>query len=388
MGETDRHEVLRRKARAGREEHQARVMAPPRALRLAIARAAEQLFEMALTVTSIEFRQVIQDQAIAAFSDDRLLMVLDGPQGALGAASVEVSVLSGLIEMQTMGQVLPRAPDQRVPTQTDAALVAPFLHATFHGFAENLGAEKQAQWAEGYRFGAMIDGTRMLSLLLEAPDFHLFRLKTVLGETAKEGEIVIALPVALPVEPVQTHAEGEEDGAPGCRLQLGQGALLAAEAPLTAVLHRIKMPLADISGLKPGDLLPIPRERLIDTRLVAGTEHRLSKCRLGQINGFRAVRLVAASDAARHEAGLDDGADDIEQPGESLHQLPGGLPGELTDLSDSDIEQGLSDEIKAKDQALADPGRDDEPDPPELTDLPELGQMGDLSDLTELALDD
>ena len=213
MGETDRTDVLRRKARSGREEHQARVMSPTRALRLAMARSADELFEMALAVSSIKLEQVSQAEALAAFSDENLLMVLDGPQGAIGAASVEIPILAGLIEMQTMGRVLPGAAETRAPTQTDAALVAPLLDASLEGFVENLDGTAEARWAEEVRFGARVESARMLSLLVEAADFHLFRLNVALGEGAKEGGIVIALPVLLPGAPKSSAGDAAGSNA-------------------------------------------------------------------------------------------------------------------------------------------------------------------------------
>ena len=241
MDESERNDVLRRKARTGREEHKARVMSPPRALRLAIARAADEIFDMALTVSQIRLDHLSQEQALAAFQDDRLLMVLDGPNGAIGAASVDLSILSGLIEMQTMGKVVGGASGSRQPTQTDAALVAPLLDASLRGFVENLAGEAEAAWAEGVRFGARVESRRMLALLVEAADFHLFRMEVALGDGAREGHIVIALP-DMPRTEERPRRARTSTARPGGRT-LGQGALLAAEAPLTAVLHRIRMPL-------------------------------------------------------------------------------------------------------------------------------------------------
>lgn len=379
MGETDRTDVLRRKARSGREEHQARVMSPTRALRLAMARSADELFEMALSVSSIKLEQVSQAEALAAFSDENLLMVLDGPQGAIGAASVEIPILAGLIEMQTMGRVLPGAAETRAPTQTDAALVAPLLDASLEGFVENLDGTAEARWAEEVRFGARVESARMLSLLVEAADFHLFRLNVALGEGAKEGGIVIALPVLLPGAP--ESSAGDAAGSEG-RLLLGQGALLVAEAPLNAVLHRIRMPLAEVSQLKPGERLTIPRAALNDTRLEAGGMSSLRNCRLGQINGFRAVRLSAGADSARLAGGPEtrmDEDDEAEEVGAGLRQLPGGLPGEMTDLADGDQSRLIAEaEAEAADQAQ---GRSALPDLSQPTaDLPDLGDLGDLGD--------
>ena len=317
MGEAERIHVLQRKARTGRDEHQARVMSPARALRLAVAWAADDLFDLALSVSSIHVSQAGQDGTVAAFPGDMLIMVLDGPGGATGAAAVDMAVLGGLIEMQTVGQVLKRPGAVRQPTQTDAALVAPLVDAMLEGFAGNLAEEAGAGWVAGYRFGAMIEGPRMLGLLLEAPDFHLFRLQVDLGAGARQGEIALALPArpAVP-QPAEDAGAEAEAGAAEARLRLGEGALLAAQAPLDAVLHRFRMPLAGIAALRPGDIIDIPREALAATRLELGRGNGAVSCRLGQINGHRAVRLSVAPGAAGRTTGFgaEDEMDDIEAP--------------------------------------------------------------------------
>ncbi|UYV35904.1 FliM/FliN family flagellar motor C-terminal domain-containing protein [Rhodobacteraceae bacterium D3-12] len=373
MDEADRQKTLRRIARTGREEHQARVMTPSRALRLALARAADELFELPLSVSSVQLTMVSQEQAIAAFDEGPLVMVLDGPEGAVGAVSVAVPLLAGLIEVQTMGQVMARDAGARAPTQTDAALVAPLLNASFAGFVENLDGEEEGRWAEGFRFGAMIEGMRMLPLLFEAADFHLFRLQVSLGDGAKDGEIVIALPVVLPPEEDAEDSMDNPQMAHGGRIKLGQGALMTAQAPMSAVLHQVKMPLAEVSGLKPGDVLTIPRGALSNTRLTDGQGQGVARCRLGQINGFRAVRLVLGRDAALKTQGasadmLNGEANTLEAL--DLMQSPGGMPGEFAQVEDVEVVSAVA----------------DLPNVGELGDLPELGDLGgDLSDLPELA---
>lgn len=383
MDETDRSDVLRRKARIGREEHQARVMSPQRAMRLGMARAADDLFDLPLSVSAVQLETAGQTETLKAFRDTDLLMVLDGPEGAIGAASVEMPILAGLIEMQTMGHLLSVAPEPRAPTQTDAALMAPLLDASLEGFVENLADSPEAQWGDGVRFGARVESARMLSLLLEAPDFHLFRLDIALGEGARVGGLVIALPVPVsaPIE-AQAHGDGNSPGAREVRM--GQGALLAAEAPLTAVLHRIRMPLARVSELAPGDRLLIPRDALSDTRLEAGKESAMRKCRLGQINGFRAVRLSMGADGT-----LIGGAPEAEEPEENAApgapptapQAKAGARGtHAPDRAGNGGEAGrkaapLRPSARAQDVAGA------------TSDLPDLGDLGDLGDLPELALD-
>ncbi|WP_322865969.1 FliM/FliN family flagellar motor C-terminal domain-containing protein [Aquicoccus sp. G2-2] len=382
MSEAGRTPILQRKARSGREEHQARTMTPARALRLAFARAADELFDLALAVTAMEISACGQPGVIGAFAQERLIMVLDGPDGAIGAASVDMQIIAGLIEMQTMGQVTRRAAEPRKPTQTDAALIAPLLNATLSGFAAGLAADlagdqaknqasnQAGQAAAGFRFGAMIEGPRLLGLLLDAPDFHLFRLTLDLGGGGKQGELVLALPVC-PVSP----PEGEAAGGTGQETQLGQGALMAAHAPMAAVLHRLSLPLAELVALKPGERLDIPREALARTRLEDGRGEGIVTCRLGQINGFRAVRLRGAVASLRAALSDDRETDaDVGQPGAPAPSEAGEeeVPKRATGARDGAKEAaplatgGASDGLS---EIPASPSARDLPDLPELPEL-------------------
>ncbi|MDQ2091386.1 FliM/FliN family flagellar motor C-terminal domain-containing protein [Marimonas arenosa] len=421
MDEAERTHVLQRKARSGREEHQARVMTPPRALRLSLARVADELFGLPLSVSSIHVGETGQDGTVAGFADDHLIVVLDGPEGSIGAVSVDLAVLSGLIEMQTTGHVVPRDPDPRMPTQTDAALVAPLIDGMLAGFAENLSEAPETGWARGFRFGAMIEETRLLGLLLEALDFHVFRLQVDLGGGARSGEIMLALPVvAAPQADCPDPGAGavaeRATGAGGCSLRLGQGALMDAEACLTAVLHRIRLPLAEIGALRPGDVLHIPRTALAETRLETGTERNGIACRLGQINGHRAVRLNAGAGGAAAAAADADAmswpqpptmpeprrsepaqiaaaigaTEEAPDPDRERTQAGGAaVTGQRDHHADPAAPNSLPEDLHAT-EAAAGVGNESAPVLPGAPDLPDLsdpGDLGDVSDLPELALD-
>lgn len=197
MGETNANDVLRRKAKAGREEHQARVMSPVRAMRLALSRSAETLFELALSVTGVQNEQLGQDALLRSFDDDMLFIVLDGPNGALGAAALETSLVSGFVEKQTIGRVSAANGDKRIATATDAALVAPYVTRVLGEMSEHLGTE-DGKLTDGFRFGARVETKRHLGLMIEAPDYQVLRAQLELEGGMRRGEIVICLPIEKP----------------------------------------------------------------------------------------------------------------------------------------------------------------------------------------------
>ena len=54
--------VLQRKARAGNEERQARSMTVPKSLRVGLAKAGDDLFDMALAVIGVTLEKISNDE--------------------------------------------------------------------------------------------------------------------------------------------------------------------------------------------------------------------------------------------------------------------------------------------------------------------------------------
>ncbi len=297
MASQGNHSIIHRKAQGGRLDFDARVMSPAKALRLALAKSADRLLDLVLTVTTVEQISLAQGKLRDVAGSDGLLIVLDGAAGARGAAKFDMQFLAGLIEMQTTGFVKAAEAEPRPVTITDAAMVAPMLNAVMQGFD----AELSEAWAEhrapGFRFGDMVEDGRALALLLDAPEYDMFQLNVDLAEGAKAGRLTLILPVQPTIE--------EAVQGPGA--QTGDMRSIrdhALEAPVTmdAIMARIKMPLNEICQLEGGDLLTVPAECLSKTELVAAGNHVVSEVLLGQMNGFRAVRFAPSRDMATPEA--------------------------------------------------------------------------------------
>ena len=120
--------ALHRKAQAGRVEHQTRAMSVPKALRLTLAKVADDLFDMVTAAIGVRMEQRGGDALGDLFDGPVLLMSLDGPPGRCGAAVLDPLLVGGLIQQQTTGKVMPETGDvPRPSTTTDAAICAPFL---------------------------------------------------------------------------------------------------------------------------------------------------------------------------------------------------------------------------------------------------------------------
>lgn len=395
MASSESNAVLRKKASAARETYQARAMSPDKALRLSLAKSADELLDLSVVVLSCRYDFLTAEDLAEHLSDEALLILLDGAQRVPGALMLDLASTSALVEQNTMGRVSPLEPEARPTTTTDAALIGPLIDDVFLRIAMMLEGDRSANWMAGYTFGVRLENVRLLTLALETPDFHVFRLQLEYGST-RQGEMLIALPDRSHLPTPELDGETAGSGA-----TVGD-AVMAAPASIEAVLHRVTMPFAKIRGLGVGDVIEIPRTALEQTRLeTPGEDGRrtcLGKVRLGQMNGARAVRLTmaglaearAAAEAAQGGTGgglsldfdADDampamdlpgadlpGSDDLPDPGEALPDLPD--LSDLPELSQQDETDGAGDF----------PAMGDLPDLPDLSDLPELdGEGGEGAD--------
>ncbi|HEY9038115.1 MAG TPA: FliM/FliN family flagellar motor C-terminal domain-containing protein [Roseovarius sp.] len=283
--------VIHRKARASREEYQARAMSPAKALRLALAQASDTHFDLPMVVTTVEQVEISQTALRAEFSGGGLLVLLDGPKGACGAVRMDDALLSALIEVQTTGRVTGRPSGGRAVTRTDAAIAAPLIDAALERAEAQLSEETPDHWANGFRFGVMMEDARGMSLALNAAAFHVFRMTVELGEGAFPGSIAFLLPVPV-APPPRATAPGEEK----VQRTLEQSAM-NAPVSLEAVLGRVSIPLTQLCGLTPGDVVPFKTDRPLQIRLETSQKHVVTLGRLGQMNGMRAVRLAPGGES-------------------------------------------------------------------------------------------
>ena len=264
-----------------------------RQLHRALETAADKRFGLAVEVRGVHQSLRPLDDVRGLLEERGFLALLEGrPAAGFG---LDMAVLSGLVEHQTIGSVLSRSEMSRPPTRVDAALLAPLLDECLMRFGVSLAEDGQYSWGRGYGFGAMAGTARALVLALSEGLYHVFEMDIALGAGAREGRIVFAFPDK--VDAVAPNPE--EDGPrhpPGETLRAG---VLTAQATLDTVLARISMPLSQLQGLSAGDVLALPSGALKDARLeMGGGAHGLAVT-LGQLHGFRAVRLKAGQEKLR-----------------------------------------------------------------------------------------
>lgn len=255
-----------------------------KALRRSVARAAADLCNLPVAVLAARQCNRPPEGLAERLSDDDLLVVLDCPQGRMGAVCMDAATVTALIQKQTIGAVIGMAPDGRSYTPTDAAMTAEFLERCFAKAVAMLDGQADQGIFAGYRFGAQVENVRSLVLGLEAEDYRVIELNMDLASGKMQGTMKLILP-----EPT---AEELQEANGGARLGPSLGGNMGSiRAELSAVLCKMRVPLQEFAGLREGDLLPLDAAFLYETDLLTIGGQSVAQGRLGQLNGARAVRL-------------------------------------------------------------------------------------------------
>lgn len=270
-------------------------MTLPKALRLSMAKVADDLFDLALAAIAIKVENVAGDDLQEIFDGHNLLMLLDGPTGRPGAVTLDPLLVGALIQQQTMAQVLPDGgADPRPMTDTDAAVTAPFVNALIRRAATLPDAEADKRLLDGHAFGSRVENTRLICLALEAPLYRLITVTVDIAGGVRQGQILFCLPVPeRATAPAPTEARGQEVAGTGSQEpSLLSQSVLALDVGLTIALARLRMPLAKLGDLRVGDTLELVGARFDRAEVLKPGGGRLARGVLGQMNGLRALRIV------------------------------------------------------------------------------------------------
>ena len=278
--------TLQRKLARGRDQAQTQDRSVLRALRLSLARASRDMMELGLTAIGVTQLAVMYEEIAGQLDKSHLLISLDGADGMLAAATLDLPLVAAIIQQQTMGTVSPVEPADRAYTETDAALVAPLIEAVLRRACDMAHHRADKACLDGYGFGARFDSPRNLALAMEAEQFRVFELIVDIAAGTHQGTVRLILPERpLPPSDEERASQDTDSGD-----TLGS-AVMAVPAQLRAVLCRLQVPVSALSHMQPDDLLPLPPLRLDKTELFTVDGQVLTSGRLGQSEGFRAVRL-------------------------------------------------------------------------------------------------
>lgn len=312
--------VLERKLAAARREGAAGARSILRALRLAVARAATDELGLQMAVIGATQSRCALDALPDQIAGDRLYLLLTDQAGRRGGLTMDAATVSALVQQQTTGAVRDMPPAGRPFTDTDAALVATLVDSVLPRAAGLVDAPADRACLEGLVQGQRIADARGLVLGLRADRFRVIELAVDIGGGQRQGRIGLVL-----ADEDDPPAREETAATRGPGLEQGFGAM---RAELTAVIGQVPVPLSHLSRMAPGDLLPLVRGQLDETRLVAIGGRTVATGRLGQAGGLRAVRLRSAGqDAADPEPPLPDATTPPPLSGPSHDPSPETPPG-------------------------------------------------------------
>lgn len=380
--------VLQRKAQAGKQEHQARAMTVPKALRVSIAKVADELFDLPLAVIGAVQEKCSAGGLAAKMDEAGLLVFLDGPGGLVAGAILGPEFVGALVQQQTTGRVTAQPPAERKLTATDAALCAPMLDAVFQRAHDLLETPDDRHILAPYRFGAKAESKRVFLMSLDQPDYHVLRLTLDVAAGAFQSVVTLLLPKID--KPAALEPEQGDASAPVVKPTL-EKTVLSLHAELTAVLARVRLPWSDLERLSPGDEITIPLDAFDTVELVAPGGRRIGSGAMGQVDGMRALQVDHRPVEPNRPQRRASDRDEIDQP----HVAPMGnrlpaigvearndaldhAPLDMPDLPPLDLPDLDLTPAPAEDTAF------ELPDLPDFSDLPELGDFNDLDDFPKM----
>lgn len=258
-----------------------------RALALALARAAQDLAGLALSVSGQQQTAPDLDgveQAARAQTGGLIALVEADADGPAGLVVLSAPLVTAIVAQRMTGRLPTAPPPPRAPTRADAELLRDVIDAVLGG------AEGAADWLRGFRYRAMLSDARLARFALADGPFHAVRLDVALPAPFAEAEIYLALPA------VATAAQAAEGPLPWA--QALEACVLGAEIPVQAILSRLHLSLTQVSGWQVGDMIALPRRDLDAVRLETAGQVVVATGRLGQSRGDRAVRIAAAMPGA------------------------------------------------------------------------------------------
>lgn len=289
MGDDKDIPVLRRKAAARRASLGLAEMTPQKAMRLALAKAGDKALSVPVSLREMAECSLTPDDLDGALPDPSLILRLEGPGDAVALAVLCPQAVAAATEAQTMGRVLQTPAAGRRPTATDASLVADFVQQVLAAFAALAADCKGLPAMDGYEYAGRVIDTRVAAMAIQdAAHLHM-TVQMAFAGGAKEGALHLVLPRRATAGAARTTAGPDWSSAI-------EKAVMGSSVRLEAVLCRVRLPLSQVTGFAPGQVVPLEKVTLDGVELRSVDGRRILSARLGRSGVMRAVRLQIGED--------------------------------------------------------------------------------------------
>ena len=287
--------VLRRKLRSEASGSDEQAISPVKAARMGLARAGEKAFNLALRIGSIRQSRLELAEVAEQLHDDWALFPLLHDDGSVGVMCFEPNCIMAFVERQTLGHVKAEAGDTRRLTTTDKALATPFIEQFLRQFDTTLADAPTAYWTCGYHSEDAVASRHLMVLQLDASEYRGFDVQSEVVGTGRMIAMRLLLPIKEKADPRAIKSKSKNAKTKEALNKEGKtlkNAALAANVEMDAIMCRLVLPLSELGQLKPGQLIPLPRNATKQAYLVDRVGRTEQPIHLGQLHGLRAVRLI------------------------------------------------------------------------------------------------
>ena len=345
MTENSHVATIRRLTRGGRPPKAFGDISPAKAMRLAIAKAGQDVLTQPIMGSGLEELQSPVQKLTEILPENPLCMMMRGPEEGTGLAILDRSAVFAVTEALTKGIISDVAPPDRPLTTTDGFLCQEFLQVILTVFSKRLEAQPSASWAASYEIDEMIRDLRRLPLLMQDVAYRVMTMDCDFGAGAKIGQVVLVYPwdgpfVSLDAEPPAQDLEATEDFQKRMMKSVGR-----IEIELAAVLNTYQMTYEALANLKAGDKLRISRRQIHSVEMQDDDGRVFAKGEFGKFMGEQAVRITHLADGTPLAESPED-AQTLDEPevpddpmasmgldlAEALASAPSPTGGSMSDL--------------------------------------------------------
>ncbi|MFT4015264.1 MAG: FliM/FliN family flagellar motor C-terminal domain-containing protein [Paracoccus sp. (in: a-proteobacteria)] len=339
-GRTVLHRMIAERDRLRAPHHQAVVAAQSsagtsleKAAATALARVAERLHHLPILVEKVRFSPTTPAELAELLPERALLAVVEAGRDQVGVVAICPGLLASVIEMQALGRLTSRKPVPRRATRTDAAISADLVNGFLAELGRELAHRPDSPAFQDFRYATFLDDPRPLGLMLEDSAMVLLGMSLRMGTGGqRDGQILVALPVtrqqrqdaAATTAALITSGQPSPPDASPPPPPAATLAPVVQEAPITlvGVLCRRMISLKLLKELEAGATIPLGGNTLNEARLETTLGQVVAHGRLGESEGYHALRLRGAG-AARPDMGrgnaaegptLDASMADLERP--------------------------------------------------------------------------
>ena len=351
-----------------------------RAMRLALAKSANDTVGLALTVTEIAEEEITLDVLLENLPEKLLLIELIRDGAMVGVMAVDMQFRAAVLEMQTMGELIKAVAEERAPTGTDKTMCEPVLERFLSALPAAIKLADIGGWVDDIILGNKVDSSRAAGLVLKDVDYRFLRIGVDLDVADRRGELLIALPVgqqveieeAPPVEVVGWDSQFQENVA-------------VAPTELSALLHRFDLPISQAQALQVDQVLPLSGCTVNSIQLMSSDGQLVAQAKLGQLGGKRAVRIEAAPLPQMQDLAGTQGITSLPDMDDGGGLMQESAPDFASDFNPEPPAIGGGDNPLGNEDSMPLGGEDAVPlGGDSLMEMPEMAGLGDNIDMASL----